>query len=352
MNNKIYLDSGVVITLGILHNYCKNKLKNKITPSQIKNVIANNKADIKKELQNDVNILDFDIDGILDLYTSIMEGKVDACVPPFVFKEITMDTNRGELTMNFFKHCYLAMPENESLELDFMPLKTIALDHEIKKVPDVPDSSNPSITYGLSPDIHFKDGEWKDLNIEDRWILSQVNYLAQIDPNKIEYTKGDQIFFPSSTDKLTPKGRELSKKIDELYYETKQLSKENYAELEQEFLDLLKTSEQAKSFIVMKKNEKGELVETISHEIVKEENKFLFLQQNEKDYGRENLKTRRTKEFSEDNSTQNRDAKALHKVKENLEGVALNTNISTYNSPMLKQFIKAANDFINQNQPE
>lgn len=318
MENKIYLDSGVMITLGILHNYCSNKLKRNGDYSQVGSIIENNKRELRELLQKDVNILDFDINSIFDLYTGIMSEEINACVPPFVFKEIAMDTSRGALTKEFFKNCYLAMPKKDE---DFlaMPVKTISLDKDLIKV-EVSDRADPSIVYGLNPDSHSKtDKDAVDVNIEDRCILSQVNYLAEIGDKNLKFIKGSEIFYPSSAEKMTPVGEECKKNVQYIYDETLEAER-NFDKKEEELKELLS-------------------VETPITQVKAKEN-VLFLHQNEKDYGRKYNGVKRNRTFALSNEHSQRDVMAMDEVTKKLQEIATNTNIVTFDNKKLQAFLE------------
>lgn len=319
MNNKIFLDSGVVITLGKLHAFCTNKLKNSNDFSNIEGLIKTHKTFLHEALQKDVNILDFDIDNILDLYIGIVKKEIIACVPPFVFKEITMDTSRGALTKNFFKHCYLVTPKNE-LDAFAMPIKTLSLDRQLLEV-KAQDSANPEIYYGLNNDSHTKTNrEMVDVNNEDRWILSQVNYLAELGDENLRFISGNDIFYPSSVESLTQIGIDCTNLVKYLYDETLNYCGEKYESEEKGLREFLGTDK------------------PITQKKVK--NKFIFLHQNEKDYGRIYNGVKRNRTYAINNENAKRDAKAMNSVTLMLEDIAKNTNITTYDNKTFSAFLE------------
>ena len=319
MDNKIFLDSGVVITLGKLHAFCTNKLKNSVDYSNVQSIINTYRKFLHEALQKDVNILDFDINSILDLYVGIMNKEIVACVPPFVFKEIAIDTSRGALTKEFFKHCYLVFPKDE-LSTMAMPIKTLSLDKELVEV-KAQDSANPEIYYGLNPDAHTKtERNEVDVNNEDRWILSQVNYLAELGDENLRFISGSEIFYPSSAESMTHDGLSCKSIVEYLYDETMNAQGENYEKEEKLLRDFL------------------EVNEPISQKTAKQ--KVLFLHQNEKDYGRVYNGVKRNRTYTVNNENSLRDARAMHGVTKMLEEIATNTEVVTYDNRALLSFLE------------
>lgn len=289
MDKKIFLDSGVMISLGKIHKFCNGDV-NKL--SQRKEVL--------KTLQEDsINIIDKDVDNLCKLYAGVVKKDVMACVPPFVYKEISMDATNpsSKLTTQFFHNtnCFLAMPDFDKSSDLLFSLKTQIYAQGLESV-DVVDSSNPEIRYGLAPDVHTYTGkEPVDVNNEDRWLVSQVQALSELGDENIKFIPGKAVLW----DKVS-----IDKSIEKMYEEV-EMVRDNL-----EFaLDFAKNA-----------------LKHTDDEIYKQDikNMYLFLQENEKDYGRE-IVADRTRTFAVKNESACRDVKAmasvLKQINEKLSGV-------------------------------
>ena len=293
MEKKVFLDSGVMISLGKIHKFCGSDTKK-----------LSNMSEIHKILQNDsINILDKDVKNLCILYSDIINGNVKACVPPFVYKEIAVDAKNAsaKLTSDFFynTNCYLAIPDEESGYDVVLALKTILYSNKLQEI-DVPDSSDPSIKYGLGADIHTYTGqEPVDVNNEDRWIISQIQAMSELGDEKIAFIPGKVALWNKVA---------MDAKVVKMY-EAVEFARDDY-----DFALNYATSEFGLT-------EEDILTQN-------SQNMYLFLQENEKDYGRE-YTTDRIRTYAVKNESAYRDARAMdeviHRINDSLSGVRVVT---------------------------
>lgn len=294
---KIVVDSGILITLGILHNYAGGDLKK-----------LEDKQEVTKLLeQENVNLIDQDIENLVNLYADVVSKKMGLLVPPFVFKEIEIDSTNpsAKLTSDFFykTNCYLFM-QNEGVDEKnsekarlISQIKTVIYSNKLENV-DYASDYKPDEHYGLAPEYHsYADGSVVDVNKEDRWILAQIKVLSELDENEL-------LFVPAS---------EVLK------------NKYNYA------IDIVKyyneVDEIVNNFDYVLKMSK-ELFETEKQVFATKDSKFeiMFLQENEKDFGREVVEDReRTFKVKNENSVRNTELmeKVLKKVNKKVSGVVV-----------------------------
>ena len=305
MDKKIFLDSGVLISLGIIHKFCAGDVSK-----------LSKKSEILYELQKDsINIIDKDVHNFCKLYEDIINKNIMACVPPFVYKEIAIDSTNSssKLTTNFFynTNCFLALPNNlEKADGFLFPLKTVIYANQLEKI-DIEDSNDPSIHYGLAPDIHtYLDMPPVDVNNEDRWIASQVQALSEIGDDNISFVPGKSVLWNKGI---------IRDKIEKLYEEVEFVRDNLDFSIDFAKTDLNFTDEEI--FVQDSKN------------------LYMFLEENEKDYGREFVLDRK-RSFSSSNENFNRDVSAMeqvfHQVNECLSGVEVVSPSSVELTKILK----------------
>ena len=85
---------GFLISLGKIHKFCNGDVSK-----------LSQRKEVLKTLQEDsINIIDKDVDNLCKLYAGVVKKDVMACVPPFVYKEISMDATNpsSKLTTQLF----------------------------------------------------------------------------------------------------------------------------------------------------------------------------------------------------------------------------------------------------------
>lgn len=218
MENKIFLDSGIMISLGIINEGFMNSINKIQTAAQKENqkcelfkckgqnyyefteigkqgitkFLEANKEGIKKALQKEsINILDQDVENLCELYGKIIKKEVNACVVPVVYKEICLDptTARAKATKDFFKYCNLALPKINSEDF---ARQTVALSETFKDV-DHFDKNKPDERYGLADDMHNKDEKNVDVNYEDRWLLAETEIMSRLGDEKLAIVSGNDV---------------------------------------------------------------------------------------------------------------------------------------------------------------
>lgn len=224
-NDKIpmyYLDSGIVITFGLI----KLLEDMGLNQAQIKNAImrgTNQTVNGGERIEGNPHNIDLPTADILfDLYKANRAGKVAFCVPPAVYKETMIDgrgndNTKKQYTRKFIKeNCFLVFPNED---LTNFARKTVGLQNILKHI----SANNGDL--GLNPDMKRKKGSdgvrvLMDDNFEDRLILSQIAVITK------QGKQSAQFISCSKSDELAN-----SENVKKLYDESKRVEEQHISPL-------------------------------------------------------------------------------------------------------------------------
>lgn len=336
-DKKIFLDSGIIISLGLVHNGIIKELSRRQKTLQlsgenivflkskgrdfyefsddgineIKKIINENKENIKGLLESEsVNILDQDVENLCDLYIKIINKEITALVVPTVYKEVCIDptTSKANETKNFFNYCSVAVPKSEYSEDFAQQTVLFADDYKVDKF----DTNKPDEHYGLADDVHSKDAKSVDVNNEDRWLLSQTELISRLD-SKIQFFNGANIDY------------------DFIMHDGKEISLTEYIK---DLCDLTSVFDIERELITVKKLDS----------LTSQNKKYLLLHENEKDFGRE-INGKRSRTYKISNEKSNRNEKLMNEVAEELNSSLKNCELVTPNSRVLEWFLSNENEY-------
>ena len=330
--NKIFLDSGIMISLGRINKFVTEfmaSMQKKDGKSYIKSkgagyyeftkegetlltsIVEKYKENIAVTLENEsINILDQDIENLCNLYTKIMKKEITACVVPTVYKEICVDstTLKSKDTKDFFNYCNVAVPKSKFYENFAQQTVLFSDDYKVDKF----DSNSPDEHYGLADDVHKKDEKSVDVNNEDRWLLAQAELISRLD-DEIEFYSGFNLDYNYTA--LDGKDVSLREYITEL-------------------CDLTKVFDDERGLIEV---EKLKLLTNANK-------KYLLLHENEKDFGRE-INGKRSRTYKISNEKSNRNEKLMNEVSEELNSSLKSLELVTPNSRVLKWFLSNEKEY-------
>lgn len=329
----IFLDSGIIISLGLVHNavmkelygrqkgmqtsgenvtYMKGKGKDFFEFSndglnEITRIVCGNKDKIRDMLESEsVNILDQDVENLCDLYLKIINKEINALAVPTVYKEICLDATNDDAkyTKAFFNYCGLALPKNDYLTF---AQQTVAMAKKFVEI-NIP-NENGGDGYGLGVDSRKKieDENATDVNLEDRWLVSQVEIMSKLGRDNLQIVPGNS--------------------VDTAFV----MKGENYVSME----DIVKDICGGVSCV----SSDAELQDDSTLDLLpNSDKKFMLLHENEKDFGREII-GKRVRTLKVKNQKNNRNAEAMDEISKSLNKILTSCETVTPDGKIMTMFL-------------